>query len=202
MAAKHHLPLNPEAKKKINTVVYIDSCWIANKAEQIALAEGHNNVTENHVGKVVDERKILWTQRPSVDIFDQKTHEASLLLFDLENSLRRFVKSKQAQIKASYLESWKSTGKKEFQPWRKPISFDLIYYSSFDELRKIITQNENWSKTFQSYFGNPNGMISRLIELDSVRDTVAHNRKISDYDFGALKALYRQILACLKAKNE
>jgi len=144
-------------------------------------------------------------EKPYVIIHDQQTEIARSLLYDLENRLRVFVESRiggdYTKVKESILKGWQSAKKKENMPWRKPLDFGLIYYSGFDELRIIITQSENWSKLFQKHFGRPEGIISRLCELDSIRDTIAHNRVISSFDFESLKALHREISRCIEEKE-
>jgi hypothetical protein len=77
------------------------------------------------------------------------------------------------------------------------LNYDLIYYSTFNQLKKIIVDNENWSEFFQKDFGRPDGIISRLHELDSIRITLAHNRMLSDFDFRSFKMLFEQIMSCL-----
>lgn len=138
----------------------------------------------------------------SIIIHDQQTEEARLLLYTLENMLRQFVSSKilekKGNINEAFQKDWESSRKKEFLPPRKPLECDLINYSTFDQIKKIITQNENWSKVFKEYFGRPDGVISRINELDDIRDTIAHNRIISNFDFESLKTLCRQILGCLE----
>ena len=92
----------------------------------------------------------------------------------------------------------KAPKRKETLPPRQPCDLHIIYYSSFDQLKKIIVQNENWEKIFKTYFGRQTGVISRLNELDDIRDTIAHNRIISTFDFSSLKTLYDQIMGCIE----
>jgi hypothetical protein len=138
----------------------------------------------------------------SIIIHDEQTEEARLLLYKLENTLRQFVYSKirekNGNIDGAFQRSWESSKRKEFLPPRKPLECDLINYSTFDQIKKIITQNENWSKIFQEYFGRPDGVISRINELDDIRDTIAHNRIISSFDYESLKILHKQILGCIE----
>lgn len=134
-------------------------------------------------------------------IIDKKTETAKRLLFQLENALRDFVISKvgndEKRIRRSFINNWESSKKHEFTPPRKPLEYNLVYYSTFTQLKKIIVDNENWSQLFQKYFGRPDGIISRLHELDSIRITLAHSRILSDFDFRSFKILYEQIMSCL-----
>ena len=88
---------------------------------------------------------------------DKNTEKARSLLYNLENRLRNFVNSKigydDKRIDESFLKNWKSSKKKEKSPPRKPVDYDLIFYSTFNQLKKIIIDNENWSQIFQKYFG-------------------------------------------------
>lgn len=132
---------------------------------------------------------------------DEKTERARRLLFKLENTLRCFIISRigadKERIQESFLKGWKSSRRKEKTPPRKPLDYELIYYSTFENLKKIILQNENWSQLFQKNFGRQDGIISRLTELDSIRNTIAHNRLLSDFDYRSFIMLYEQIMSCL-----
>jgi len=134
-----------------------------------------------------------------INTIDEKTETARKLLFELENSLRSFVNSKlkdnEQRIPRSFWKDWANTRKKERIPPREPLEYDPIYYSTFDQLKKIIVQNENWSQLFQEHFGRPDGIISRINELDSIRDTIAHNRILSDPDYRSFVTLYEQIMS-------
>jgi hypothetical protein len=141
----------------------------------------------------------------SLKIINEPTENARLLLFSLENSLRKFVSQNisalNGEIGESMTRDWTSAKRKEFMPPRKPIETELINYSTFDQLKKIIIQSNNWEKIFRRYFGRPDGVISRLNELDDLRDTIAHNRVLSDFDYNSFKTLYGQIVGCIEPKK-
>lgn len=153
---------------------------------------------QQKVAKELQENQILI-------IHDQQTEDARLLLYSLENALRQFVsqklREKGGEVDKSIKRDWESSEKKEFQPPRQPLKCDLINYSSFDQLKRIIVQHDNWEKIFRSYFGRPDGVISRINELDDIRDTIAHNRILSSFDFGSFKTLYAQITGCIEKKE-
>jgi len=134
-----------------------------------------------------------------------KTDDAHQLLYSLENELRQFVFNQIQQangiIEKSILRDWESSKKKEALPPRKPKNYDLIYYSTFDQLKRIIVQNENWEGIFKKYFGRPSGVISRINELDEIRDTIAHNRTLSDFDYDCFRNLSSEISSCIEMKN-
>jgi hypothetical protein len=182
-------------------VAYVSSNYLRNIVEQV-----RNRALElvTSILKKQDYPEISGKGQgqPSIIIHDQQTEEARLLLYTLENTLRQFVSSrirkKSGNIDGAFQKDWESSKRKEFLPPRKPLECDLINYSTFDQIKKIITQNENWSKIFKEYFGRPDGVISRINELDDIRDTIAHNRIISSFDYESLKTLHRQILGCIE----
>jgi len=135
-----------------------------------------------------------------------KTEDAHQLLYSLENQLRQFVSIKtqenSGRIDESILRDWESTKRREAQPQRKPLDCDLIYFSTFDQLKKIIVQNENWDKIFKRYFRRQDGVISRINELVDIRDNIAHNRMLSEFDYSCFKTLYGEIMNCIETKSE
>jgi hypothetical protein len=134
-----------------------------------------------------------------------KTEDPYSLLFSLENKLRQFVstniKENKGVVDESFIKNWKSSKRKEALPPRKPNDSDLINFSTFDQLKKIIVQNENWERIFKRYFGRRDGVVSRINELDEIRDTIAHSRVLSGFDYDCFKTLYNQIMGCIDIKQ-
>lgn len=108
------------------------------------------------------------------------------------------IQENYGKINEDFTKDWQSTKKKESLPPRKSLESDLINYSAFDQLKRIIVQNENWSKIFKGYFVRQDGVISRISELDDIRDTIAHNRIISSFDYNSLKTLHGEIFGCIE----
>ena len=73
---------------------------------------------------------------------------------------------------------------------------DLALMSFFEVLDSTHLLDE-----LREYFGRSDGVISRINELDELRDTIAHNRIISSFDYNSLKTLHGEILGCLDKKN-
>jgi len=136
--------------------------------------------------------------------YDPTTECARSLLYTLENALRYFVATKinenqaVAVIDSDFIKDWEHAKHKEALPPRKPLDSNIIFYSSFEQLRRIITQNNNWDKIFKTYFGRQTSVISRLNELDEIRDTLAHNRIISQFDYNSFKSLFDVIMGCIE----
>jgi hypothetical protein len=136
--------------------------------------------------------------------YDERTEFAKSLLYTLENALRDFVWGKIyenqgiAVLDKDFIKDWEGAKRKEALPPRKPLDSQIIQYSSFEQLRRIITQHENWEKIFKTYFGRQTSIISRLNELDEIRDTLAHNRILSEYDFNSFMSLFTLIKGCIE----
>lgn len=132
--------------------------------------------------------------------YHEESERARLMVTKIETLLRRFVLSKSPFLPDDMIQDWEAARKREAEPWRKPEKSELIEYSTFDQLRRIIIRNENWEKLFRIYFGRPEGIVARLVELDSIRNTIAHSRRISAFDYATLRNLHDQIVQCLRSR--
>ena len=66
-----------------------------------------------------------------------------------------------------------------------------IHYTNLGEIKDIICRNDNFTQVFKPFFGNVNGISTRIEELVIFRNPAAHNRPI----FGPLE--YQEIIvAC------
>lgn len=71
--------------------------------------------------------------------------------------------------------------------------FNLLYYTNFQDLRKIILRNENWHDIFEPYFRRVERVSSMLDELEPIRHRIAHTRKLSNEEFEKLDLFYREL---------
>jgi len=69
-------------------------------------------------------------------------------------------------------------------------SHQLMDYSDLTDLGKICYRNPD---AF-SEFGNLQVLSVKLKEIDMIRNTVAHNRKLSNSEFGRLRIAYKDIM--------
>ena len=53
-----------------------------------------------------------------------------------------------------------------------------IHYTNLGELKNIICRTDNFSEVFKAFFGNSNGISTRIEELTAFRNAAAHNRPI------------------------
>lgn len=68
----------------------------------------------------------------------------------------------------------------------------LIYYTNFGDLKKIIEDEKNWNPIFKQVFGEQ-GLLHKLGELEPIRHKIAHNRYLTEENEAALKFYSRQL---------
>ncbi len=77
----------------------------------------------------------------------------------------KYVRGRKAQAAAS---------------WSTHIEHHPLYYIDFPDLAKVL--DKNWRNTFQDVLGNKEVFLGNLKALEPIRNTVAHNRKLSGQD--------------------
>jgi hypothetical protein len=66
--------------------------------------------------------------------------------------------------------------------WSQLVPHHPLYYIDFPDLRKIVSQSDNWKDVFKTIFGREDILIGTLNELEPIRNKIAHNRKASPSD--------------------
>ena len=135
----------------------------------------------------------------------QKMAEAYVILFYLENQLRVFIKER---MQKTYGDNWwekvplnirkeceKRKKREKQSPWHEVKESHLLWYTTFDELQRII--QTNW-KTFEEYFKDQHAIVGRLNELEIPRNTIAHNRILEDTELERLRIFSHDILKVIK----
>jgi len=141
---------------------------------------------------------------------EQKTEElAYTTLRNLEKELRALIENKLPQ---HYGDNWwnagipqrvrkdceeKKTRRETPYPWLSEADYPLICYAGFKDYWKIISQNENWDKIFKPVFLDVACLMSRLKELERIRNDIAHNREISPDDTMKLELYTRDIIRAI-----
>jgi hypothetical protein len=85
--------------------------------------------------------------------------------------------------------------------WTKVIPHHPIYYTDFGDLRKIVERADNWNDIFSSLFGRKEFMLTLFGELETVRNTTAHNRKNSDLDLQLVSSALEQLRTILGSER-
>jgi hypothetical protein len=131
--------------------------------------------------------------------------EGYRILYQLENDLRDFVF---AEMFARFGDKWldrideKAAGycqglkSNELESgWFPDEDLPELSYSLFSHLKKIIS--DNWTPVFHHYF-KPKRIFEGYFEaLESIRNRVAHNRPLTDYEIEQLDVIARQFRKCM-----
>ena len=130
----------------------------------------------------------------------KKLEVAHGLLYQFENALRQFVADTLSSVDKDWVDSlvekntaekWKSVRQAEKEyAWLRPVEQDLIYYSDLRDL--VQTINKNWDQIFSKKLGRRfrEALVSRIAELEPIRNIVAHNRQVSDEALKRLEMLW------------
>jgi hypothetical protein len=72
--------------------------------------------------------------------------------------------------------------------WIQMIPLHPIYYTNFSDLQQIIGRQDNWRDVFHAVFGRKEIVSGTLMELDPIRNRIAHNRRATRSDLAILSA--------------
>jgi len=78
--------------------------------------------------------------------------------------------------------------------WSQLIPHHPLYYIDFPDLKKVIDRNDNWKDVFQPIFGRKDILIGTLSELEPIRNSIAHNRKITSNDLRSTQSACDKIV--------
>jgi hypothetical protein len=81
--------------------------------------------------------------------------------------------------------------------WTEMIPHHPIYHTDFGDLRKIIERGDNWNDTFGSIFRRKDFIVALLGQLETIRNTTAHNRKNSALDCEIVSSALNQLRSIL-----
>lgn len=120
------------------------------------------------------------------------------LLFKLENNLRMFI---EITLRAEFGDAWWEKGvpnkiraKAERNKRNENGDFGNIHYTDFEDLKLI--PNKKWY-LFKETFKTQSGIISRLNELEPIRNKIAHSRLLKNPEIKSLELFYKQIIDML-----
>lgn len=128
---------------------------------------------------------------------------AYFLLYQLENEIRRLIQTKLIEKYGRNL--WESgisldiRRRAEHKKEQDQLShFDLIYYTDFGDLRRIIINN--WDK-FREIFDTQGGTLGRLEELEEIRNDIAHTRLLTKNNLQKLVMFHKDIISLCNIHN-
>jgi len=74
--------------------------------------------------------------------------------------------------------------------WSNHVEHHPIYYVDFPDLAKVL--NTNWKNIFHEMFGDKDVFLGSLKSLEPIRNSLAHNRKISETDAAQVSGIFAQ----------
>jgi hypothetical protein len=78
--------------------------------------------------------------------------------------------------------------------WTTNVPHHPVYYINFPDLRLTIEQRENWASTFKDIFPKNKELVTTdLLELEFIRNKVAHNRRATSSDVDIVKAAHSKL---------
>ncbi len=136
--------------------------------------------------------------------------DAYIEAFSIENYLRAYILLKyKNKYNSNDLSELFKTNKKiqekalsrksedDKNGWTEPRGKTLLSYLDFDELKKLIIQNDNWL-LFETDFPSQDFIKIRIQELYQIRNKIAHNANVTQEEFNMLKMYSNQIYTQLK----
>lgn len=158
---------------------------------------------ENRIIPKDIQEKIAKTQSGSPDTI--YNFNAYKIIFNLEIFLRKIItkyiidptpaSDLPSKISEETLESWKQTKDEELNnPWIDHLKYDLIDYSDFTDLKKILEKSTS-VKLLQRVINKEDltTITSKLHELEPLRLKVAHSRALSKKEFDTIKFYWERI---------
>lgn len=126
------------------------------------------------------------------------------VLKELETRMREFIAESlqkvtrnwwKERIPSDITERAKSNHEKNESPWPWVTSEEkpLIHYIDFAHYTKIIQRKDNWEQVFQTVFKDKEVISSKLKELESIRNNIAHSRNLSAQEATVLRIYADQI---------
>lgn len=132
------------------------------------------------------------------EMLPESNREAVELLYVLEVGLRELIietlavaggpKWFKTQLPPDITEKYVRGRKTQFAAsWSTHIEHHPIYYIDFPDLAKVL--DKNWRNIFQDLLGNKDVFLGSLKALEPIRNTVAHNRKLSASDCDIVRGI-------------
>lgn len=126
--------------------------------------------------------------------------KAFKLLADFERELRLFIKK---VMNEKFGERWWERVphdiKVEANKRRKIPESPLIDYLNFSDYPKIILKKDNWRELYKKYFKQKDRVNVWLQEINEIRSSIAHSRKISEIELKTLELDIDKLLQIARA---
>jgi ATP-dependent Lon protease len=135
---------------------------------------------------------------------EEADKEPHLILDELENALRKCIKTSLEKISANW---WIERippdirVKAEERREKDELKREHIQYVDFADYVKIITRKDNWRDVFKEIFKDQEAITVKLKELEPIRNSVRHGRKLTTEQREKLKIFAQDILRQILGKE-
>ena len=138
--------------------------------------------------------------------------DARTVLTDLELALRRIIEAKLSQLTSDW---WvervpndirmRAEGRRARNesawPWLSPKTGSFVDFLDFSDYRKIISIDTNWGDVFEKVFLHREIVVAKMMELEPIRNNVAHNRELSAEELQVLRLNSRHLMLLLESSR-
>lgn len=142
---------------------------------------------------------------------DRDRNGARTTLEKLERALRRFIEAKLSALTSNWwLERVPPDVRRRAEdrqhreetlwPWLSPTAAATVEFLDFSDYKKIITTESNWDEVFREDLVNREIIAAKFMELEPIRNTVAHHRDLSAEQLEVLRIHAKHIMALIKAE--
>jgi len=135
--------------------------------------------------------------KESKELPEEIEKEPHLTLDELENALRRCIKSNLENLSKNW---WIERipldirQKVEERRSKDELKREVIQYLDFSDYLKIIMRRDNWREAFQKIFKEQEVLLAKLKELEPIRNAVRHGRMLTIEQKEKLKVYSQDIL--------
>ncbi len=140
------------------------------------------------------------------DFLPKSNREVSELLFAIEVGLRELIiemlsesggtKWHKTLLPSDVTEKYLRGRKAQLAAkWSSHVEHHPLYYIDFPDLAKVL--NTNWKKSFSDLFGAKEVFLGSLKSLEPIRNSLAHNRKVSEADVTLVRGVFSQFSTAL-----
>lgn len=138
----------------------------------------------------------------------KKQEDNYQILKKLEQTFREFIQSKLTTISKNWWNERVSEDvrinaeqrkKKNESPWNWVVGGSpLIDYIDFTDYAKIITRRDNWNDAFRDVFHNREELLSKLKELEPIRNAIMHSRNLNSKQIQRLQLYSDDLSSAMK----
>lgn len=175
-----------------------------NEKDYLALPESIRNRLEVRLVSKVEEvlNEVLIDYKVTTEErLDEKDRDPHILLNELETVLRKCIKTNLERVSTNWWRERVPPDVRERAEERREndgLKRDIVEYIDFADYVKIIMKGDNWRECFQKIFKSVN-IDTKLKELEPIRNSIAHNRNITEEQRKKLEMYAREIINAVSA---